>query len=64
MAAIYKSTEFFMLQDKSENFTDTVQFLDNRLADLGQFHQLKNQARDQNLISYSIFFDTNNSLNK
>lgn len=43
VAAIYKSTEFFMLQDKSENFTDTAKFLDNRLADLGQFYQLKTQ---------------------
>jgi len=35
LAAIYKSTELFMIQDKSENFKDTYEFLDNRLSDLG-----------------------------
>lgn len=43
LAAIYKSTEFFMLQDNSENFVDTAQFLDNRLKDHGEFHKLKSR---------------------
>jgi len=34
VAAIYKSTEIFMLQDDSEDFQETWKFLDNRVADL------------------------------
>ncbi len=32
-----------MIQDKSDEFVDTVRFLDNRLSDLGEFHKLKSQ---------------------
>merc|ERR1712127_340224 len=46
LAAIYKSTEFFMLQDKSENYIDTIKFLDNRLKDHGEFHKLKGQLNN------------------
>lgn len=31
--------ELFMIQDKSENFADTTEFLDRRLADIGQLGQ-------------------------
>ncbi|CAF0705092.1 unnamed protein product [Brachionus calyciflorus] len=41
LAAVYKTTELFMIQDKSENFKDTYEFLDNRLKDLGTFNQVK-----------------------
>ncbi|KAF1937501.1 ubiquinone biosynthesis protein COQ9 [Clathrospora elynae] len=34
LSAIYSSTEMYMTQDKSANFVDTEQFLDNRLQDL------------------------------
>lgn len=34
LAAIYKSTELFMLQDKSEDYVDTWGFLDRRMADV------------------------------
>ena len=44
LAGIYKSTELFMIQDKSENFRDTYQFLDNRFNDLANFNQMKNQV--------------------
>ena len=44
LAGIYKSTELFMIQDKSENFGDTYQFLDNRFDDLANFSQMKNQV--------------------
>jgi len=33
VGAVYKSSEFHMLQDMSENFTDTEEFLDRRLTD-------------------------------
>jgi len=44
LAGIYKSTELFMIQDKSENFRDTYQFLDNRFNDLANFNQMKTQV--------------------
>ncbi|KAH4006888.1 hypothetical protein HBH64_006440 [Parastagonospora nodorum] len=34
LSTIYSATEVYMTQDKSPNFTETEQFLDNRLADL------------------------------
>jgi len=34
LSTIYSATEVYMTQDKSSNFTETEQFLDNRLADL------------------------------
>lgn len=34
LSAIYSSTELYMTQDKSSNFVETEQFLDNRLQDL------------------------------
>jgi len=34
LSAIYSSTEVYMTQDKSANFVETEQFLDNRLQDL------------------------------
>jgi len=36
LSAIYSATEVFMTQDTSENFTETEQFLDSRLADTMQ----------------------------
>ncbi|EUC39151.1 hypothetical protein COCCADRAFT_81428 [Bipolaris zeicola 26-R-13] len=34
LSAIYSATELYMTQDKSHNFVETEQFLDNRLQDL------------------------------
>jgi ubiquinone biosynthesis protein COQ9 len=34
LSTIYSATEVYMTQDKSANFTETEQFLDNRLGDL------------------------------
>lgn len=44
LAVIYKSTEIFMIQDKSDNFVDTVRFLDNRLDDLGKFNKASQEV--------------------
>ena len=33
-----------MIQDKSENFKDTIQFLDNRLNDLANFNFASNEV--------------------
>ena len=56
MAAIYKSTELFMIQDNSEDFADTIKFLDNRFSDLAQIYKLKNKVI-HNLIWF-IKFDS------
>ncbi len=45
LAAIYKSTELFMLQDKSENFKETYEFLDNRFNDLFYFSSVNTQVK-------------------
>ncbi len=45
LAAIYKSTELFMIQDKSESFKDTFEFLDNRFNDLAYFAKVKAQVK-------------------
>ena len=37
LAGIYKSTEIYMLQDKSEDFQDTWEFLDRRVEDVSKF---------------------------
>ncbi|XP_050397527.1 ubiquinone biosynthesis protein COQ9, mitochondrial isoform X2 [Patella vulgata] len=37
LAAVYKSTEIYMVQDNSEDFTNTWEFLDRRLNDLAVF---------------------------
>lgn len=34
LSTIYSTTEVYMTQDKSASFTDTEQFLDNRMEDL------------------------------
>lgn len=44
LAAVYKSTELFMIQDKSENFKETEEFLDNRFRDLAKFNEISNQV--------------------
>ena len=36
LAAVYKSTEIFMVQDRSEDYQDTWDFLDRRVEDLGK----------------------------
>ncbi|XP_056013542.1 ubiquinone biosynthesis protein COQ9, mitochondrial-like [Ostrea edulis] len=34
LAAVYKSTEIYMIQDQSEDYADTWLFLENRLEDV------------------------------
>ena len=36
LGAVYKSTEIFMVQDKSEDFQETWEFLDRRVQDLSK----------------------------
>ncbi len=44
LALMFKSTELFMIQDTSENFTETVKFLDSRFNDLANFYKLNQEV--------------------
>jgi len=46
LAAIYKTTELFMITDKSENFQETWKFLDRRFADLRSYASLQRGITD------------------
>lgn len=46
LAAVYTSTEVFMVQDKSEGFKDTLRFLDRRLEDLQALPSIKQMPGD------------------
>ncbi len=48
LAVIYKSTELYMIQDKSDNFADTWKFLDRRFEDLRSFGSVKKSLSDCN----------------
>ena len=37
LGAVYKATEIYMLQDESDDFEQTWEFLDNRLKDMATF---------------------------
>ncbi|KAI9311801.1 COQ9-domain-containing protein [Dichotomocladium elegans] len=43
-AAVYTSTELFMTQDRSENFAETMRFLDRRLAEAKQVESAKKEV--------------------
>ena len=45
---IYVLTETFMLQDKSPNFDETWQFLDNRLENTRQFNEFMKSSKTFN----------------
>ena len=46
LAAVYKTTELFMITDKSENFEETWKFLDRRFADLRSYASLQRGITD------------------
>jgi len=46
LAAVYTSTEVFLLQDKSEGYSDTWQFLDRRFEDLQAMPNLTQLPND------------------
>ena len=37
LGAVYKATEIYMLQDETDDFEQTWEFLDNRLKDMATF---------------------------
>lgn len=44
MAGVYKATELYMIQDKSNEFRDTWTFLNRRLVEAVQLHDLLNKS--------------------
>jgi len=44
LALIFKSTELFMIQDKTENFNDTILFLNSRFNDLANVYKLNQEV--------------------
>jgi ubiquinone biosynthesis protein COQ9 len=46
LAAIYLSTELYMMEDKSPGFAETYAFLDRRFEDIRQFGKSKTQVTD------------------
>lgn len=60
LAAVYKSSEFYMIQDKSEDFTETWKFLDRRLKDLGtvgKFIRESGKAGEQGVDNFFALFN-------
>ncbi|XP_047468725.1 ubiquinone biosynthesis protein COQ9, mitochondrial-like isoform X2 [Penaeus chinensis] len=51
LAAVYKSTELYMLQDKSEDFEDTWAFMNRRLSDV---HSVAKCARNADNVTKDI----------
>ncbi|XP_060066153.1 ubiquinone biosynthesis protein COQ9, mitochondrial-like [Ylistrum balloti] len=45
LAGVYKSTEIYMIQDKSANLQDTWEFLDNRIDNLVTFGECARSAK-------------------
>lgn len=46
LAGVYKSTEIFMLQDKSDDYEETWHFLNRRLDDLTSFSKFSKNAQE------------------
>ena len=46
LAALYGATEIFMLQDKSDDFSETWDFLDRRLEDLGMIGAVQKSSNE------------------
>ncbi|XP_064603173.1 ubiquinone biosynthesis protein COQ9, mitochondrial-like [Liolophura sinensis] len=58
LAAVYKSTEITMVQDKSDDFNHTWSFLDRRLDNLVDFGNTLRKAQDTNSDFSNIFKGT------
>lgn len=56
LAGVYKSTEIYMLQDKSEDFQNTWEFLNRRMGDLKNFGKFARSVRMNFFIFIKIAF--------
>lgn len=50
LAAVYKSTEIYLIQDWSEDYTDTWNFLENRLEDVVRAGHLARNLQETNTV--------------
>ncbi|CAD5120903.1 DgyrCDS9456 [Dimorphilus gyrociliatus] len=60
LAAVYKSSEFYMIQDTSEDFNATWKFLDRRLKDLstvGKFIRDTGNMGEQSVDNFFALFE-------
>ena len=56
LAGIYKSTEIYMLQDKSEDFQDTWEFLDRRVEDVSKLgKKLRGGQQSSQVLSEALY---------
>lgn len=55
LAAVYKSTEIYLIQDRSEDYTDTWNFLENRLEDVVSAGHLARNVRNGVHWNFKIF---------
>jgi len=68
LGAVYCTTELYMLQDKSEEFVDTWEFLDRRLADLEELKEgsaeLDKQLESSGELTQAAFIIARNMLSR
>lgn len=57
LSAILKTAELYMLQDKSENFENTLNFMQRQFDSLSKFNYTKSQIMSQVGLFYSILQD-------
>lgn len=50
LAAVYKSTEIYLIQDRSEDYTDTWHFLENRLEDVVSAGHIARNLQETNTV--------------
>ncbi|KAK3610020.1 hypothetical protein CHS0354_032367 [Potamilus streckersoni] len=50
LAGVYKSTEIYMLQDKSEDFQNTWEFLNRRMGDLKNFGKFARSVQENSVV--------------
>ncbi|XP_052817424.1 ubiquinone biosynthesis protein COQ9, mitochondrial-like [Mya arenaria] len=50
LAALYKSTEVYMVQDKSEDYQQTWEFLDRRMANLTNFGKITRSGQEMGTV--------------
>lgn len=50
LAGVYKTTEVFMVQDKSQDYEETWQFLDRRMEDINNFGKLARSGQETGMV--------------
>nr|CAH0102375.1 unnamed protein product [Daphnia galeata] len=63
LAAVYKSTELSMIQDKSEDFRSTWEFLDRRIEGIGKLRDCSRKCEETSVIMKGLFNTPKTDLN-